>query len=277
MILTTMMLAATMAAGQAQDFSWQGDLRAGQELKIGNLIGTVRIEPASGRRAEVTAVKRAGRRGDPRDVEIRAEESNDGVRICVRYPSDRGRREDWRCGDNQGGNTRNDPNDTRVDFTVRLPAGVRIDATTISGDILARDLSADAALVTISGDVRLDRFRGERLHAKAISGQLELADVDARDTDAQTISGNITYEGPLRRQGNYEFKSLSGRVTVTIPEGTGAELRASTFSGRIHFPEAQLSEVNIRRNNRATARLGNGGASLSVESFSGSVEVRYKR
>lgn len=277
-MLATLMLVAATAAPQQQDFSWQGNLDAGQTLEIGNIIGTIRVEPASGRRAEVTAVKVAGRRGDPRDVEVRAEEGSRGVQICVRYPTDRWEPgEPWRCGDSNRGSNRHEPNDTRIDFTIRLPAGVHLDAATISGDVVARDLSAEASVTSISGDVRVTGFRGERIHAKTVSGDVELAEVSAPAVEAETVSGSVRYDGRLDNRGRYDFKSLSGNVVVTIPPGTGADLRASTFSGRIRFPEAAMSEVNIRRNNRASARLGEGGASLWVESFSGNVEIRYAR
>lgn len=278
-MIAGMMLALAAATMQQQDFAWQGDLSAGQQVAVGNIVGDIRVEAANGRRAEVTATKRAGRRGDPRDVEIRAEETSSGVRICVRYPSDSWQRgEGWRCGDRQGGgNNRNEPNDTRVDFVVRLPAGVHLDATTISGNVEARNLTADATVKTISGFVRVDGFAGEELQARTVSGDVDLRNIRGRRVGAETVSGSVSYEGTLDRQGSYDFKTLSGRVEVLLPEGTGADLRASTFSGRIRLPEVALSNVNMRRNNRASARIGNGGASLWVESFSGDVEVRVGR
>jgi hypothetical protein len=276
-MLVTVMLAVSALAIQ-QDFSWQGELRAGQEVAVANIVGDIRIEATSGRRAEVTAVKRAGRHGNPDEVDVRAEETSNGVRICVRYPNDRDpspRGGNWRCGDRQEGSNREYRNDTRVDFVIRLPAGVLLDAKTISGDVNARGLAADAAVTTVSGRVTVDGFTGEELEARTVSGDVELRNIRGRTVQGETVSGNVSYDGPVDRQGSYEFKSLSGRVLVTLPEGSGAELRASTFSGRIRFPEVPLSEVSMRRNNRATARLGDGGARLWLESFSGDVEVRY--
>jgi hypothetical protein len=277
-MIAGMMLALAAATMQQQDFAWRGDLRDGQQVQVGNIVGDIRVEATSGRRAEITAVKRAGRRGDPDDVEIRAEETSEGVRVCVRYPSDSWQRGDgWRCGDRQRGSNREYQNDTRVDFVIRLPAGVLLDAKTISGDVDARGVAADAEVTTVSGRVTVDGFTGEELQARTVSGDVELRNIRGRTVHGETVSGNVSYDGPLERQGSYEFKSLSGRVLVTLPEGSGAELRASTFSGRIRFPEVPLSGVNMRRNNRATARIGDGGASLSMESFSGDVEVRVGR
>lgn len=277
-MIAGVMLALAAAAMQQQDFAWQGDLRSGQQVEVGNIVGDIRVEATSGRRAEITAVKHPGRRGDPDDVEVRAEETSEGVRVCVRYPSDSWRSGDgWRCGDRQTGNNRGHQNDTRVDFVIRLPAGVRLDAKTVSGDVDARGVAADAEVTTVSGRVTVDGFTGEELQARTVSGDVELRNIRGRTVNGETVSGSVSYDGPLHRQGSYEFKSLSGRVLVSLPAGSGAELRASTFSGRIRFPEVPLSEVNMRRNNRATARIGDGGANLSMESFSGDVEVRVGR
>lgn len=278
-MIVSMMLAVSAAVVQ-QDFSWQGELRAGQEVAVANIFGDIRIEAASGRRAEVTAVKRAGRRGDPDDVDVRAEETSNGVRVCVRYPNDRDpspRDGGWRCGDRQEGSNREHQNDTRVDFVIRLPAGVRLEARTIAGDVEARGLAADAEVTTVSGRVMVDGFAGDELQARTVSGDVELRNIRGRTVAGETVSGSVSYDGQVDRQGSYEFKSLSGRVLVTLPEGAGADLRASTFSGRIRFPDVPLSEVSMRRNSRASARIGDGGASLSLESFSGDVEVRVGR
>ena len=63
------MLALTMVAlaalTQAQDFTWTGAIPSGKRLTVKNISGDIRVEPATGGQATVTAVKRPGRRGDP--------------------------------------------------------------------------------------------------------------------------------------------------------------------------------------------------------------------
>lgn len=283
------LLLMTLAAlPQQQDFSWSGDLRTGQRLAVENIIGDVRVEPSSGRRAEVVAVKKAGRHGDPDDVTITARESSRGVQICVSYPGtrrgnrdrdrDRDRaRDDDGCDSGGGwgdGDNRNNRNDTEVQFVIRLPAGVELEAQTVSGSVFARGLRADADLASVSGDVEVTGFRGARLEATTVSGDVGLADVQARTVEAETVSGNVTFEGALDREGSYDLTTLSGRVLVTVPSGTGADYRASTFSGSIRMPAGATSESSSRRRNRSSGRIGAGGAALNLESFSGSVEVR---
>ena len=67
--------ASLMAVGTAdaqqksndRDFSWDGKITNGRWLYVRDLNGSIRVEKATGDRAEVTAVKR-WRRGNPEDV-----------------------------------------------------------------------------------------------------------------------------------------------------------------------------------------------------------------
>lgn len=286
------LFAAAPLAAQS-DFEFRRELRTDARFVLRNVIGDVRIEPASGRSLEVRAVKREGRHGDPEDVEIRAVElGTDGVAICVYYPqSGRWRdddRADDRADDARAGRRRrssddpcrrdgrgwnHDRNDTRVDFTVRLPADLQVDVKTVSGDVVGRGLSGTLELATVSGDLHLAEVRAGSLEASSVSGDVELEGVDAREVDAETVSGDVTYAGPIHKGGRYYFKTLSGDVELTVPGEPDATLRGSTFSGRLvsDFP---TSQADRRRRNRFSATWGGGSATIDVESFSGDVRIR---
>jgi hypothetical protein len=277
-------LAAAPAQAQSDDFQFRRDLAADARFVLRNVVGDVRIEPGSGRTVEVRAVRHQGRRGDPADVEIRAVDLPDGVAICVHYPGSGTWRDDGHAG--RGGDRRgredacrregrgwsNDRNDTRVEFTVRVPADLRLDVKTVSGDVVARGLSGAVEVGTVSGDVQLAGMKGRLLDAASVSGDVQLDDVDAAEVNAETVSGDVRFAGPIRREGAYWFKTLSGRVELTLPGEPDARLRGSTFSGRLvsDFPADQEG----RRRSRFSATWGRGSASIDVESFSGDVRIR---
>src|SRR5690242_17052862 len=95
--------AAQQAQAQGDRWSWHGTLASGKTVDVRDINGSISAEPASGGEVEVTAIKHAGRHGDPKDVEIREEDDADGVRICVIYPgrsyrdgcNGRGRSRSW--------------------------------------------------------------------------------------------------------------------------------------------------------------------------------------
>src|SRR5919197_6070321 len=126
------------AAAQTE-FHWKGRVAPGKAIEIKGVNGDVRAVAGSGE-TEVTAVKHA-HRSDPDDVKIEVVEHEDGVTICAVYPSDE-RREN-RCEAGEGGHMSVHDNDVKVDFTVRVPQGVKFIGKTVNGEVEAGGLASD--------------------------------------------------------------------------------------------------------------------------------------
>jgi hypothetical protein len=264
-----------LALSQGQDFTWSGAIGEGKRLTVKNVIGDVRIEAASGGTASVTGTKRAGSHGNPEDVVIRRTETREGVVVCVLYPGQRD--EDGDCdqdSDSWGG--RHNRNDTRVDFVVRLPAGVHLDAGTVSGDVTGRGLRGDIEVHSVSGNVALVDVTGDVVEAQTVSGDVELSGIQASEVAAETVSGDVTFSGAVRPKGNYDLKTLSGDVVMQVPPGSGAEITGATFSGSFtsSFPLTTRATSKYTSQKRINGTIGDGSARIRVESFSGDVELR---
>ena len=120
-------------------FHWQGVIAPGSAIEIRGILGNIRAEPTSGTEVEVVANKHA-RRSNPDEVQIRTVKHNGGVTICAVYPTgDPGPPNECVPG---GGSSHTHNNDVRVDFTVRVPAGVRFLPRTVIGDIDAASLNS---------------------------------------------------------------------------------------------------------------------------------------
>lgn len=276
------------AAPQSNEFSFRRDLQPGARIHVANIIGNVRVEAGAGRTFEATAIKREGRHGDPDDVEIRTVDLADGVALCVVYPSQRAgwdedRRERNRegresdpCRRDNNWSDRRSRNDTEVDFTLKVPAGMRLRAGTVSGDVDAAQLSGELELRSVSGDVRLTGGEGARITLETVSGSVEMLQIRARDVEGHTVSGRVTFEGPVQDGGSYDFATTSGSITLSLPGQPNATLSAATFSGRFSssFPTSTDSR---RRRSRHSAVWGTGSARVDVESLSGNITIRTSR
>lgn len=248
-------LAALVAPARAQDqadFRWHGVLAAGKTVTIKGINGDVQAGGTSGREVEVTAVKRAGHEGDPADVRIVAVQGEDGVTICALYPSRRGRPENT-C--EPGGNEHwsSERNDTEVNFTVRLPAGVRFDGTTVNGSIRATGLTADASVSTVNGSVELQtRGTGE---ARTVNGKVNV------------VMGQADWTGRLH------FATVNGGISVTLPANTNADVHATTVNGDMQsdFPLTLRGKWGPREMN---GTIGSGGRTLDLETVNGSITLR---
>src|SRR2546422_3517468 len=149
-VAAALALAPRTAAAQ-REFHWKGTVAPGKAIEIKGVNGDVRASAGSGD-VEVTAVKRA-RKSDPDEVKIEVVQHEDGVTICAVYPSDGRRENTCEAGDDGHMNVRD--NDVTVDFTVRVPAGVRVLGETGNGEGEAAGWSSDGEATPGEGRIRI--------------------------------------------------------------------------------------------------------------------------
>lgn len=255
-------------------------------VQVENIAGSIRVEGWN--RNEVAMTARLGRGVE--DVEFEAD--GDETRIRVIYP---------RRGSNSGG----------TELTVRIPAGSRlkassvsagvrvsgvsgaIDATSVSGDVIvsgqprslsAQSVSGDVVLdggssnvraSSVSGDVNLDGA-SDHVEAETTSGDIQIRGETVSSLTAQSVSGNVDFAGSLHTNGSVSVESFSGTVEFAIPAGTGGDFQASSFSGSIRN---DFNDVEVERERRGPgAKLefstGSRGAQVKLNSFSGSIQLR---
>jgi len=255
-LLAGALLSGTAAAQSRGDtFNWEGAVPSGRWLMIRNMNGEVRIERGTGSQVQVTAVKR-WRRGDPDDVRIQTVKASDGsVVVCALWG------EDGRCdedggyrGSNNNRGWNNRSNDVSVHFTVRVPAGVRVDASTTNGDLSVVGVTSEVVAHTTNGDVRAESSGGP--------------------VSARTTNGNVTAR--MRELGDardLDFATTNGSVIVEVPASIGAELDMSTTNGHVSsdFSMTLTGRINPRR---LRATIGDGSRRLRLHTTNGNVELR---
>lgn len=238
--------AATVLAAQ-EEFHWKGTIAAGKTIEIKGVNGDIEAVAGSGE-VEVTATKHA-HNSDPDEVKIEVVPSAAGVTICAVYPSYARRENTCEAGEHGHMNTRD--NDVRVDFHVRVPAGVRLAARTVNGDVDATDLGSDVETYTVNGGIHV-----------STSGSAE----------AETVNGSI--EAKLGRVGDaMRFHTVNGGITLDLPANLSAEVRANTVNGDIitDFPLLVTGRLGPRR---LHGTIGNGGKELELSTVNGSIKLR---
>ncbi len=241
-------VAALQGGQQAPDFHWTGTLAAGKTLSIRNINGNVDATAARGNQIEVTGVKHA-RRGNPEHVQVKVEQTSDGVVICTIYPNQRGDG----CEDRRSSGHSDDDNDVSVDFTVRLPASILFAAHTVNGNVRAKGLKADVEIQTVNGDVdvQTDGFA----EASSVNGEVNV------------VMGQANWNGSAH------YHSVNGGVSVTLPASASTDVRASTVNGDIEseFPLTVQGKFGPRS---VRGTIGSGGRSLAIETVNGSIHIR---
>lgn len=242
---------AVLHAQRESDFSWEGRIPRGRWLYVRNLNGSVRVDRASGDRAEVTAEKRV-RRGSGDDVRIEVKKlANDDILICAIWF------ENTRC-DEEGYRTRGDDrwnrrNEVSVEFTVRLPDGVKLVSSSVNGGITIDGATSEIDAYTVNGSIT----------ASTTGGPVR----------AGTVNGNV--EVRMRQTGteDLDFETVNGSVDLVLPGDLNADLDLRTVNGRVNsdFPLTLQGRINPRH---IRATVGRGGQRIKVSTINGSVDIR---
>jgi hypothetical protein len=238
------------ATRSADDFEWHGHIATGKAIEIKGVNGGILAESGPGTEVEVHATRRA-HRSTPESVHIEVIEHEDGVTICAVYPTPRGQSPN-ECKPGGGGRMNTRDNDVQVEYTVRVPAGVRFIGRTVNGGIEARGLRADAEAYTVNGSIGISSRGTVR---------------------ATTVNGSIDAEMGAMLREPLEFETVNGGINLVVPAGSGAELKASTVNGDIQtdFPITVQGRLSHRRLN---GTIGRGGPRLTMSTVNGDIRLR---
>ncbi|MCX6549691.1 MAG: DUF4097 family beta strand repeat-containing protein [Acidobacteria bacterium] len=289
---------------QTEKFNKTVALPKGGSFNLSNVSGDVVITGGPGEQIVIDATKRGRTIDDLKAVQITVVTSATRVEVRTEYPRER----------------RNV--NASVDFIVTLPRGAVVEVHSVSGDVKvsnvdgslrAETVSGDVAVTsaaqlemakTVSGDVTVQTaassgdvsiasvsggaivrsLKARSLEANSVSGDVELTDVTCERVKGNSISGSITFAGPLVKGGRYMLQSHSGDVTVSVNGKDGFELNASTFSGDIRSDLELTSKVGgpgdaesrHRRQTSMRGNFGDGSAVLELNAFSGNVTIVKK-
>src|SRR5215831_7911820 len=215
LLLSARIFSADPGTASQNEFHWQGGIAAGKALEIKGVNGNVRAEASSDSQVQVTATKH-GRRQDPKSVEIRVVEHENGVTICAVYPNDSGQPNE--CVHGEGGrmNVRN--NDVSVDFSARIPAGVRFVGRTVNGQVEATELGAEVEAHTVNGNIRLTT--SGFAHGKTVNGSISasLGSFDwTKPVEFETVNGSITLDLPAAASALFEAETVNGNISSDFP------------------------------------------------------------
>lgn len=270
LVVAAGVLAPPAAAGLQRELTLEAD-----ELKLVNLIGEVRIEPARGERFEIE-IDIEGADATEERITIETDEGRH-ARVLIRFPIDEERRYvyprlprgsnstfsarsllerggglwDLLRGDKIRVRSRGSGLELWADVIIRVPRGKRLELRHGVGEVSARGTEGDLDLDTISGGITAREIEGD-LRADTGSGGVELEEI-AGNILVDTGSGGVEISNC--RGDEIHIDTGSGRV-----EATGIvceELVIDTGSGGVRARHIAAEDAEID--------TGSGGARLELD------------
>lgn len=255
-----LLVATTLSAQERQTdrngFRWTGAVPQGAWVRVQNISGDVRVERATGSEVEVVGTK-SWRRGNPADVRIEVKRygPNDAnVLVCAIW------HENATCDENgyqsRGRNRGGRDNDVSVAFTVRLPAGVKINAGSVNGEVRVEGATSEVRAGTVNGGVEAWSSGGP--------------------VTASTVNGEVRVRmGRLTGTEDLKYATVNGNVIVEFAEDIDADIELTTVNGRLQsdFPLALQGRIDPRH---LRATIGKGGRKIRLTTVNGNVELRKR-
>jgi len=208
-------------------------------VSVDNVSGNITVTGWNQPRVQIDIVKYGAVQSDLANTEIVIDHSDTDVSIKTQYPSQVHAR---------GG---------EVYYTLHIPSGSQLSLENVSGAESVTGVTGKLDAHTVSGKISADSLTTDA-KAETTSGAVELAFAKAPQNGAITA------------------KTVSGRVSVTVPANISARVDASSVSGGFtsDFPDVHAKKQDV--GSKASGTIGSGGTTINMETVSGAIELRKK-
>jgi hypothetical protein len=242
------------------------------QLKVSNVRGSIDIQPGEEGVILVSAIKHPGNG----KTQITIEQQDDGRVVAeAKYENSVS---SW-FGLNKP---------SKVDFTIRVPKACSVKVNCVSSSAAIDGLDGEIDVNGVSGDLKLSNLSGNfifssvsgRLTAKNLAGPLDMNNVSGKveivesqipSMVGKTVSGRVHVETPLT-EGPYEFKTVSGNLSVITPDDTACTVHMKSVSGKAKVNLPVTSKSGVSRSKQVIEVAG-GGPEVIVKSVSGVLKI----
>ena len=104
-----------------------------------------------------------------------------------------------------------------------------------------------------------------------MNGDITLTQIEFANTEANTVNGDVSYDGTIKDGGRYRFTTHDGDLRVSVPEKASVTVTVSTFDG--DFSACFPVQLSRKSKHRFDLTIGAGSARLELESFNGDIHL----
>ncbi len=242
---------------EKEDFSYTHNLKPGGRVSVENYNGRVEIAGWDRDTVEVTGTKYAETRDMLAEVKIDIAATGDAVVIRTIRPFDR--------RGNSGAN-----------YTIKVPRRAELDKVHSSnGSIRVDGVEGKSRLHTSNGTITVTGGAGS-VEARTSNGRIEARLIKAAPHSPirlETSNGGIDLSMESFDDNDVYAATSNGRITLTLPSGINAKLRAHAARNSIKTDfDVQTDGVSDRRALRGS--IGAGGPVIDLSTSNGGIELR---
>ncbi|HMJ70726.1 MAG TPA: DUF4097 family beta strand repeat-containing protein [Cyclobacteriaceae bacterium] len=261
---------------------------AASTLIILNIDGYVRVEGHSGDKVIVEVNKQIYGKTDARvekgkaEIQLGVVDRADTIILYVQGICNdfgRQRKNNWHTkyggwgynwNNNCNGGECNKDYDWEMDFTIKVPLGINVLASTVNdGDIEIKNVTAYNLAENVNGSIRLENISGG-------------------GTYASTINGDVDVDYTKNPSAECRYYSLNGDVNVLFAKGLAANVGFESFNGDLftNYENLTTMPAEMQKANKGKGvsyklggsrfKIGTGGVFLDFETFNGNAYIKEK-
>lgn len=230
-------------------FSWTGALAAPGTLRLRNINGPLVVTQSTDGNVHFSAAATWHKGNPKRDMTFQVVNGDGDVTICALWGSGVCSAKSYHTNTSMWNKLLGRSTDASIVMTVQVPASVKVDASTVNGDVT----------ITATAPV----------HTRTINGSIKVGTA-VGPVDAQTVNGDVDVRMTTLAAGTdmVRAESVTGSATAWLPDKVDATVSMATVAGSLNADYGIVTGKN-----KATATLGNGGREVVVKSVTGSARV----
>lgn len=229
-----------------EEFHQTYPLSANGRVSIANINGDVRISAWDRNEVKVDAVKRAYSQERLSEVSVEVTNTADSVLIKTKYAER-----------NQTFENRNRENSSAsIEYTLTIPRGARLDgAELVNGSLDVQGIQGDVHASLVNGEVKAAGLGGE-VKLSTVNGSVEANVARLEDTKGVNVS------------------SVNGSITLIVPSGANAQIKASTLHGAITNDFGLTVNDGQYVGHDLSGQIGTGGPRIRLNNVNGSISIK---
>ena len=197
-----------------------------------------------------------------------AQEALDAIELISCADSDKGYKLSWKWRV-----TKKPEWQGEVSYEVVGPRHFALEVQTHNGAVSADDIDGECSLTTHNGAVKV-KSGVSPLRVQTHNGRIE-AVCCGSEVSLETHNGEIDLNASGSSKLGGRLATHNGSVSVIVGEKTSANVSCSTHNGAIKWNAPAQAKSSAKSNGRkvASGTIGEGGESLVVETYNGSIKI----
>jgi len=267
-LIAALLMAATAEAVTLKEpFQRTVPLRAGAEVQLSNVNGSVTVEAWDRNEVKIIAEKRV-KTGDAEmarkimeQTRIVVAQDAGGVRIETRIPRRGDGFFDWLFGNQVNVN---------VTYKLHVPRRAELNLVNVNGALTVTGTRGKARMETTNGGIAITDVEGD-LDLGTVNGGIDVLRSSGA-LRASTTNGSIDAElEDLPSGSDLRFETTNGRVSLRLPRDARLSIDAATTNGRVQSDFAVDGGQPGKRSLQGD--INGGGGTLYIRTTNGGVEI----